>query len=121
MFRDHQDAYLNGVLVQEGLGCSRVLVLEFDLVGQVDLVRNNRLLDAMSQESSPDELVIPTASRKGRKKSNRLTNIETCLKEMRKDINELCDQSKDIMEEVEKTHTGRQRRLEEWLQEHGDP
>ncbi|PQP96476.1 hypothetical protein Pyn_05636 [Prunus yedoensis var. nudiflora] len=74
----------------------------------------------MSQESSPDELVTPAASRKGRRKSNHLTNIETYLVEMRKDINELRDQNKEVMEEVKKTHTGRQQRLEEWSQEHRD-
>ncbi|KAL6269587.1 hypothetical protein ACE6H2_026498 [Prunus campanulata] len=74
----------------------------------------------MSQESSPDELVTPAALRKGRRKSNHLTNIETYLMEMRKDINELRDQNKEVMEEAEKTHTGRQRRLEEWSQEHRD-
>ncbi|PQM42521.1 hypothetical protein Pyn_14013 [Prunus yedoensis var. nudiflora] len=74
----------------------------------------------MSQESSHNEPVTLAASSKGRKKSNRLTNIETYLKEMRKDINELCDQNKEIREGDEKTHIGRQRRLEEWHQEHRD-
>ncbi|KAI5313720.1 hypothetical protein L3X38_042896 [Prunus dulcis] len=74
----------------------------------------------MSEESNPDEPVIPAEPRKRRKKSNRLTNIKTYLKEIRKDINELRDQNKEVMEEAEKTHIGRQRRLEEWRQEHRD-
>ncbi|CAL9024731.1 unnamed protein product [Prunus brigantina] len=45
MFRDHQDPYLNGVLVRGGLD-------------------SNHLLDTMSQESIPEELVTPAASRK---------------------------------------------------------
>ncbi|CAB4316356.1 unnamed protein product [Prunus armeniaca] len=74
----------------------------------------------MSQESSHNEPVTPAAPIKGRKKSNRLTNIETYLKEMKKDINELRDQNKEGGGGAEKTYTGRQRRLEEWRQEHGD-
>lgn len=74
----------------------------------------------MSEESNPDEPVIPAEPRKRRKKSNRLTNIETYLKEMRKDFNKIRDQNKEVMNEVEKTHIRRQRRLEEWCQEHRD-
>ncbi|CAB4272684.1 unnamed protein product [Prunus armeniaca] len=62
----------------------------------------------MSQESSQDKLVTLTVLKKGRKKSNRLTNIETYLKEMRKDINKLRDKNKEVGEESEKTHTRRQ-------------
>ncbi|KAL6284745.1 hypothetical protein ACE6H2_015674 [Prunus campanulata] len=54
-------------------------------------VHNNHLLDTVSQESNHNEPVTPAAPSKGRKKSNHLTNIETYLKEMRKDINELRD------------------------------
>ncbi|CAB4289466.1 unnamed protein product [Prunus armeniaca] len=74
----------------------------------------------MSQESSHNKPVTPAAHIKGRKKSNRLTNIETYMKEMRKDINEFHDQNKEVGGGAEKTCTGRQRRLEEWRQEHGD-
>ncbi|PQQ08519.1 hypothetical protein Pyn_40278 [Prunus yedoensis var. nudiflora] len=67
----------------------------------------------MSQESSHNEPVTPAAPSKGKRKSTRLTNIETYLREMRKDINELRDQNKEVKEGAEKTHTGRKRRLEE--------
>ncbi|CAB4316334.1 unnamed protein product [Prunus armeniaca] len=69
---------------------------------------NNHLLDTMSQESSHNEPVTPAAPIKGRKKSNHLTNIETYLKEMRKDINELCDQNKEVGGGADKTYIGRQ-------------
>ncbi|PQM40419.1 hypothetical protein Pyn_26673 [Prunus yedoensis var. nudiflora] len=61
----------------------------------------------MSQESSHNEPVTPAAPSKERKKSNRLTNIETYLREMREDINELRDQNKEVREGAEKTHTER--------------
>ncbi|CAL9019109.1 unnamed protein product [Prunus brigantina] len=51
MFQDHQDTYLNGVVVRGGLGCSGVL----------------------PSHNEPVTLAVP---KKGRKKSNRLTNIE---------------------------------------------
>ncbi|KAL6293696.1 hypothetical protein ACE6H2_001838 [Prunus campanulata] len=62
MFRDHQDAYLNGVLVRGGLGCPGVLVrgelvLEDDLVGHADLVRKN-CPTSISKRSSSVEPIL---------------------------------------------------------------
>lgn len=40
----------------------------------------------MSREPSPEEMVTPVTSKKGKKKSNCLSNIKTFLKDMRKYI-----------------------------------
>ncbi|PQQ21979.1 hypothetical protein Pyn_26435 [Prunus yedoensis var. nudiflora] len=61
----------------------------------------------MSQESNHNEPVIAAVPSKERKKSNRLTNIETYLREMRKNINELHDHKKEVREGAEKTYTER--------------